>query len=800
MMEANNVDELRKTTRGHQISNRLNYNKHGYCREVARKAACCLHLDSCNHRNRGIIHQAAAGRSERRMKPSKPPTRQIIICPTRRKLVQSSLLHYAIALLLLDLFFMTPIISSFTISPSQLQTYNTAVSSKISSIIIYSSFPQQHDEYNDDEDNDDNDVYNNNNNPQLYRQNYNQLGVITSTPNDRQRMIMNSMNQNDEDESYLNLHLDGDGEVMMDNNVNGGRESSINDGNLPVGRIEEGVHHTSVEQPKGGERINANAISSIIDRVGDNIIDVNANPRNGEKSPRSSSDIKTAEQLRSVGDTINNGESTLDNRKEASYRTGISNGDVANNGIESRVPPLNNAAPMSATEASPDANDFRQQFISRTNINDSEQTSNNTNEQAPTTPASTSSSSTKRKRVTTEEIEFIKSTIPLTDVIETYNLDGFTRTNTHSAKACCPFHDDNNPSMSIDDNRGLYKCFACGAGGDVFNFIREYDYIEKKKRSGEDTKMGYMQAVEYAAREFGDDRLVSGWNFGKSGDAVMYEGMSEEAKEKMMERQRKKERIRQANTAAAAFYTKCLVTLSTAGKARAHLRSRNISPESVRVFALGYAPDCYYGDEASSSNTWGDGSLVNYLAKMEFTSDEIVEAGLAVRTKKKKKFQMEDSEEEKPNDADTAANDYSSLMDRFRSRLIIPILDDSGQHVIAFGGRHLESVATSEDAKSENFTPAKYINSPDSLVFTKKNVLFNKYKAQEAVNARSSESNSSPSLTFNAPKGVVIVEGYFDAIALSNVGVKNVVASMGTALPPEQLKIAAEMGKVPGGT
>eukprot|EP00984_Skeletonema_dohrnii_P035320 scaffold34962_cov216-Skeletonema_dohrnii-CCMP3373.AAC.1 len=311
--------------------------------------------------------------------------------------------------------------------------------------------------------------------------------------------------------------------------------------------------------------------------------------------------------------------------------------------------------------------------------------------------------------------------------------------------------------------------------------------------------MGYMQAVEYAAREFGDDRLVSGWNFGKSSDVMMYEGMSEEAKEKMMERQRKKERIRQANTAAAAFYTKCLVTLSTAGKARAHLRSRSISPESVREFALGYAPDCYYGDEASSSNIWGDGSLVNYLAKMEFTPDEIVEAGLATRTKTKK-FQVEDIEQQQqPNNADAANNDYSSLMDRFRGRLIVPILDDSGQHVIAFGGRHLESVATSDDAKSE-FTPAKYINSPESLVFTKKNVLFNKYKANEALNAKPSESNSgSPSLTFEAPKSVVIVEGYFDAIALSNVGVKNVVASMGTALPPEQMQIAAEMGKVPGG-
>ena len=80
-----------------------------------------------------------------------------------------------------------------------------------------------------------------------------------------------------------------------------------------------------------------------------------------------------------------------------------------------------------------------------------------------------------------------------------------------------------------------------------------------------------------------------------------------------------------------------------AGKARSHLRSRNISPESIRTFALGYAPDYYYGDEADSSasskkklkkRSWGEGSLVEYLAGIGFSPDEIVESGLAVRTKK----------------------------------------------------------------------------------------------------------------------------------------------------------------------
>ncbi len=106
-------------------------------------------------------------------------------------------------------------------------------------------------------------------------------------------------------------------------------------------------------------------------------------------------------------------------------------------------------------------------------------------------------------------------------------------------------------------------------------------------------------------------------------------------------------RIRQANTAAAAFYAKCLLTLPEAGKARSHLRSRNISPESIREFTFGYAPDCYFRSESSYNTrpakdniktanrkkSWGEGSLVEYLANLGFTSDEIVESGLAIRTK-----------------------------------------------------------------------------------------------------------------------------------------------------------------------
>lgn len=149
----------------------------------------------------------------------------------------------------------------------------------------------------------------------------------------------------------------------------------------------------------------------------------------------------------------------------------------------------------------------------------------------------------RQQRITTEQISDIKASISLVDVIESYNLPQFTRigtsyAQTSSAKACCPFHDDHNPSMSIDDSRGLYKCFACGAGGDVFNFIREFDYLNKVKDGKE--KMGYMQAVEFVAREFGGsaDVISSFWN----DRSHARDNESDEAKEFTRQREWKKER------------------------------------------------------------------------------------------------------------------------------------------------------------------------------------------------------------------------------------------------------------------
>jgi DNA primase len=149
----------------------------------------------------------------------------------------------------------------------------------------------------------------------------------------------------------------------------------------------------------------------------------------------------------------------------------------------------------------------------------------------------TNSTNTIQTRISKDQLQDIKSSISIIDVIESYNLPNFVRTNSYTAKACCPFHDDHNPSMSIDENRGIYKCFACGAGGDLFNFIREYDAL-----SGSKEKMGFMEAVQYAVKEFGGERVRGMDNFDTHQIRRWDENMSEEAKAKMVEREKKKER------------------------------------------------------------------------------------------------------------------------------------------------------------------------------------------------------------------------------------------------------------------
>ena len=195
---------------------------------------------------------------------------------------------------------------------------------------------------------------------------------------------------------------------------------------------------------------------------------------------------------------------------------------------------ITDSPPKDSNVADDSINEFRKKYKTKADYTSNDGTS------TIFLPPDSQPSTHQIKRITNEQIDQIKSSVSIVDVIESYNLPNFVRTNARSAKACCPFHNDNNPSMSIDDNRGLYKCFACGAGGDLFNFIREYDALLDNGNIKKE-KMGFMEAVQYAAREFGDGKLADIGN--SNGYSRTWENdTSDESRAKIMEQEKKKDR------------------------------------------------------------------------------------------------------------------------------------------------------------------------------------------------------------------------------------------------------------------
>lgn len=113
--------------------------------------------------------------------------------------------------------------------------------------------------------------------------------------------------------------------------------------------------------------------------------------------------------------------------------------------------------------------------------------------------ASSTEHSHKYQKIPDEEIQKVKTMADIVKVIESHNLPMFTHTGPNKAKALCPFHDDRNPSLSIDGSRQIFKCFSCGKGGDVFAFVREYRFL---RDGGE--KMSFAKSIQVVAEEFTD--------------------------------------------------------------------------------------------------------------------------------------------------------------------------------------------------------------------------------------------------------------------------------------------------------
>jgi DNA primase len=264
--------------------------------------------------------------------------------------------------------------------------------------------------------------------------------------------------------------------------------------------------------------------------------------------------------------------------------------------------------------------------------------------------------------------------------------------------AKCPFHNDTKPSMHISSQKGIYKCFACGAGGDVFKFWSEYhnkDFSETLK----DLALKYGVTLNQHPENIGKQKLQNEY-------LEIY-------------------------SVTADYYHEKLLGAESAELCRNYLSARHIDLNTIKNFKIGYSP--------TSKDDWG--FLVKHLAgKLKISEEVIFKSGLAIHHEKSGKY-----------------------YDRFRDRLMIPITNEKDE-VIGFGARILED---KPDAP-------KYINSPETDIYHKGDELFGLSLAKKAIKEKDF---------------VILVEGYFDQIALYKEGFKNTVANQGTALTTKQAKL-----------
>lgn len=259
----------------------------------------------------------------------------------------------------------------------------------------------------------------------------------------------------------------------------------------------------------------------------------------------------------------------------------------------------------------------------------------------------------------------------------------------------CPFHTEKTPSFSVNRDRQIYKCFGCGKGGGVINFVMEMEHLS------------YPDAIRHLAKRVGME--------------VPETGGSDEGR-------RKYRRALEANREAARFYYSCLG--APEGTAvRDYIVQRRITPKFATRFGLGAAP-----------GEWD--SLTKALTAKGFSKMELIDAGLAV------------------------AGKSGGVYDKFRSRLMLPVIDVRGE-VVGFTSRLLPGLEG-----------AKYLNSPDTVCFKKSQLIY-------ALNL--AKGTKRPNL--------VLVEGNIDVITLHQAGFDNVVATMGTALTADHARILSRYTK-----
>jgi DNA primase len=287
----------------------------------------------------------------------------------------------------------------------------------------------------------------------------------------------------------------------------------------------------------------------------------------------------------------------------------------------------------------------------------------------------------------------------------------------------CPFHGEKTPSFSVHATRQFYHCFGCGVSGDVFSFVQKVENIT------------FPESVRLVAQKLGIPLPKA--TYSSPG----------EAKEAKLRAQ-----LLDVQERAAAFFQECLKRPEGA-RAREYLTGRGLNEDTIVRFRIGYAPD--------------SGFLLRDRLAGDFSEEVLRESGLF-------SWKQEDSRQQSAlsSQQSEAGNRKSegAMYSKFRNRVMFPIANEVGK-IIAFTGRTL---ATDEKAGP------KYLNSPETGIYSKGRVLFNLDHAKEAIRK----------LDY-----AILVEGQMDCISVYAAGFHNVIASSGTAFTELQAKLLGRFTK-----
>jgi DNA primase len=287
----------------------------------------------------------------------------------------------------------------------------------------------------------------------------------------------------------------------------------------------------------------------------------------------------------------------------------------------------------------------------------------------------------------------------------------------------CPFHQEKTPSFSVHATNQFFHCFGCGVSGDVFSFVQKIENIT------------FPESVRVIAEKLGVPM------------PKMQYASEEEARQA-----KQRGALLDINERACAFFQEQL-RRSESTHAREYLSSRGLTPEIIAEFRIGFAPERGF-------------QLRDSLGK-QFDDDIMRESGL-FSWKEKEQSAIEGGQS--PEALATSHQPLTTLYSKFRNRVMFPITNEQGK-VIAFSGRTL--------AADEKSGP-KYLNSPETPIYSKSRVLFNIDKAKQAIRQ----------LDY-----AILVEGQMDCISVYAAGFKNVIASSGTAFTEPQARLLGRFSK-----